>query len=234
MRSALAFLSVVGGSRQPGPRTVDWFAPVGALLGLALGGLWWVTARVWTPGPAAAVVVVADLALTGMLHFDGLVDSGDGLIAPMPRSRRLEVMATPHAGAFGVACGASVLLLRWVALASLRPSILLVGGLWGLSRGAISVVVRSRPYARPGGGLATAFAGPARWPILIAGTAGAVALCAAWRPGPGIAAALCGLVGGAAVVALADRRLGGYTGDVLGATVLLVETVGLLVAAAKW
>ena len=59
-------------------------------------------------------------------------------------------------------------------------------------------------------------------------------MCAAWRLGPGTAAAVCGLLGGAGVVALADRRLGGYTGDVLGATALVVETVGLMVAAARW
>jgi adenosylcobinamide-GDP ribazoletransferase len=59
-------------------------------------------------------------------------------------------------------------------------------------------------------------------------------MCAAWRLGPGILVAVCALAGGAGVVVLADRRLGGYTGDVLGATALVVETVGLMVAAARW
>lgn len=234
MRAALSFLTVLGGARKPGPHTLDGFAVVGAALGLALGVLWWSARQLWSPGPAGVIVVVADLGVTAMLHFDGLVDSGDGLIAPMSRDRRLEVMATPQAGAFGVISGASVLLARWVALDSLRPSILLLGGLWCLSRVAMAVVVRARPYARPGGGLASAFAGPARWPVLLGGVAAGVAMCAAWRLGPGILVAVCALAGGAGVVVLADRRLGGYTGDVLGATALVVETVGLMVAAARW
>ena len=144
VRAALSFLTVAGGARKPGPHTLDWFALVGAALGLFLGALWWAAGQVWAPGPAGAIVVVADLAVTGMLHFDGVVDSGDGLIAPMSRDRRLEVMSTPHVGAFGVIVGCAVLLLRWVALDSLRPSIVLLGGLWALSRAVMAVVARTR------------------------------------------------------------------------------------------
>ena len=66
-------------------------------------------------------MVVADLGLTGLLHFDGLIDSADGLLPPLTQARRLEVMADPHAGAFGVAAAAAVLLVRWASLATLRP-----------------------------------------------------------------------------------------------------------------
>ena len=50
----------------------------------------------------------------------------------------------------------------------------------------------------------------------------------------GVAAATALVAGFAAVVALAVRRLGGYTGDVLGAAGVVAETVGLVVAAARW
>ena len=237
MRAAVSFLTVAGRSSAPGapgPRTSEWFAPVGALLGALLGGLWWLSAKVWPPAVAAAVVVVADLALTGMLHFDGLVDCGDGLVAPMTRERRLEVMSAPEAGAFGVGVGGAVLLLRWAALFALRPSVLLLAGLWALSRAGMAAVIRTRPYARSGGGLASAFAGDARRVVLTAGILAGVALCAAWRPAPGLVAVSVGLCSGALVVALAQRRLGGYTGDVLGATALIGETFGLIAAAARW
>src|SRR5204862_4098680 len=137
MRRALAFLTPLGGPAAPSPRALAWFPAVGAALGLALGGAWWVAARVWPPAAAAAVVVAADLALTGMLHLDGLVDSADGLLPHLPRDRRLAVMAAPDVGAFGIAIAAAVLLLRWSSFASRPPSVLLVAGLWCVSRTAM-------------------------------------------------------------------------------------------------
>jgi adenosylcobinamide-GDP ribazoletransferase len=90
------------------------------------------------------------------------------------------------------------------------------------------------PYARPSG-LASAF-GDHRWRGMatVTGLALAYGLAAFWRPGAGAAAVTGGTVAAVAVVWLAWRRLGGYSGDVLGAAGVVGETVGLLVAAAKW
>jgi adenosylcobinamide-GDP ribazoletransferase len=157
VRAAVAFLTPFGGARTPNASTLDWFPLVGAGLGLALGGVWWVAIRVWTSPVAAVLVVVADLGLTGLLHFDGLIDSADGLLPPLAPARRLEVMADPHAGAFGVVAAAAVLLARWASLAALRPGVLLLAGLWCFSRTAMAVVARTQPYVRGGGGLAISF-----------------------------------------------------------------------------
>jgi adenosylcobinamide-GDP ribazoletransferase len=62
----------------------------------------------------------------------------------------------------------------------------------------------------------------------------AVALAAAWRPAVGPAAVAAGTVAAAGVVWVAWRRVGGFTGDVLGAAGLVGETVGLLAAVARW
>ena len=234
MRAALSFLTVAGRNRVPDGRTVDWFPVVGALIGLSLGAFWWIVGRAWPAPVAAGLVVVADLAVTGLLHVDGLADSADGLIPPMDRERRLEVMADPRAGAFGVAVVAATLLLRYAALVVLRPAVLLIGGLWCLSRTLIAVVVRTRRYARPGTGMADAFMGRTRWYPLSIGAVLGFALAAGWRIGPGLVAAAGAVVGGVAVIALAEKRIGGYTGDVLGASAVLAETVGLAVAAARW
>jgi adenosylcobinamide-GDP ribazoletransferase len=182
---------------------------------------------------AAAIVVAADLALTGLLHVDGLADSADGLLPHLDRARRLEVMAAPDVGAFGVAAVVAVLLLRWAALATTAPSPLLLGGLWCASRTAMAVAARKVPYARPGG-LASAFLGGRTLSTALIGAVLATGLAFA---GPGVAgiAAVAGVVVGAAgVVALARRRIGGFTGDVLGASGMVGETTGLLVAAARW
>jgi adenosylcobinamide-GDP ribazoletransferase len=229
--AALAFLTPIGRGRAPSPDTARWFPVVGLLIGSVVGLVWWGASEVWSPGVAAALAVSADLALTGMLHFDGLVDSADGLLPHLPRDRRLAVMTEPTVGAFGVVVVVVVLLVRWAALASMPVDVWLIAGLWMLSRALMSVVLSSVPYARPEG-LATAFRGHGLGAALAGGALAALltscvgAAAVAIVPAAGLA--------GAAVVALAVRRLGGYTGDVLGAAGVVAETVGLLVAAAKW
>lgn len=234
---ALGFLTAAGGGRTPTPEAVKWFPAVGASMGLALGGLWWAAARAWPPPMAAAVVVLADLGLTGMLHLDGLIDAADGLLSHLDRQRRLDVMADPSAGAFGVGAAAAVLLVRWSALSAMAPQPLLLAGLWCASRTGMAVVARSLPYARPDG-LAAAFLAPDQTAsrnaeLGIVGLAGALALAGAGAGLRGILA-VGGLAAGVgAVTALARRRLGGFTGDVLGAAGMVGETMGLAVAAAR-
>ena len=229
---ALAFLTPIGGASPPSPGALAWFPVVGAGLGLALGAIWWLADGLWPAAVAAAVVVAADLALTGMLHLDGLVDSADGLLPPLERGRRLEVMADPAAGAFGVGAAVVVLLLRWTSLAALAPSPALLGAVWCASRLAMAHFARTVPYARSSG-LASAFlrSAPRRMPL--PGMAlGAVLI--AFGGGDAVIAVVVLAVSSAAVVGLAVRRVGGFTGDVLGAAGIVGETAGLLAAAARW
>ncbi|MGH9076305.1 MAG: adenosylcobinamide-GDP ribazoletransferase [Acidimicrobiales bacterium] len=234
MRAAFAFLTPLGPARAPSPAAVSWFPLVGAALGGVLGVVWWACGQVLPSMVAGAVVVAADLALTGMLHFDGLVDAADGLLPHLSRQRRLDVMRSPEAGAFGVAAGATALLVRWAALASLRPAPLLLAGLWCLSRAGMGVVMRVVPYARAGSGLADAFGGQASLVPIGSGVAAAVAILWLWRAPAGPTAAAGAALAGGAVVLLAWRRVGGFTGDVLGAAAVVAETAGLVVASARW
>lgn len=232
MRAALAFLTPLGGARTPDNRTLGWFPIAGIVIGAVLGALWWGSARLWAPGVAAAVVVAADLAVTGMLHLDGLVDSADGLFAHVSRERRLAIMAEPTIGAFGVAAAATVVLLRFAALGAMRADIAFVAALWCASRTTMAVAGRAMPYARPSG-LVSAFTGGDWRPVAAYGTVAAVGL-AALSGAPAVLAVTVAVAAGAATVALARSRLGGITGDVLGAAGLVAETAGLLVAAVRW
>lgn len=244
MRRALAFLTPlpVGGG-PPDRRTFDWFPAAGALIGLSVGGAWWLAAKAFPPAVAAALAVVADLAITGMLHVDGLADTTDGLVPHLPsRERRLEVMATPDVGAFGAATVVVVLLLRFAALASQPVSVLLLAGLWCASRTVMAVGARALPYARErgephgrgGGGLASAFAGGDWRPVGLYGLIAAVSLGAVAGGRRTEIAVGASVAGGLLVLFAGRRRLGGFTGDVLGAAGLVGETIGLLVASAKW
>ncbi|HET6809674.1 MAG TPA: adenosylcobinamide-GDP ribazoletransferase [Acidimicrobiales bacterium] len=234
LAQAVAFLTAVGRGRRPTPGAVPWFPVVGAALGLLLGLVWWGAAQVWPPFVAAAVVVAVDLALTGLLHLDGLVDSADGLLPHLDRERRLAVMRAPDTGAFGVGAAIAVLLLRWSALGAMSPHPLLLGGLWCASRTGMALTLGLVPYAR-NEGIARDFTGGAGHtaPLVLAG-AGALALAAGWSVPAGPAAGAAAFVAFGAVVLLGFRRLGGFTGDVLGAAGLVAETVGLGVAAARW
>ncbi|MHB8335195.1 MAG: adenosylcobinamide-GDP ribazoletransferase [Acidimicrobiales bacterium] len=235
MRRAFAFLTILGGSAEPTPTTFAWFPLVGAVLGLVVGAVWWVTARHGAPLLAGAVALVVDLALTGLLHVDGLADAGDGLLAPMSRERRLAVMADPVIGAFGAVSVVAVLLVRLAAFASARPAPFIVAALWCASRTAMVLITQVLPYAREGG-IVGAFLDRGHRVVLgasiVVGLAGSVALGA--RCGlHGVLSVLATLLGAGIVAALAARRLGGYTGDVLGASGVVGETLGLVVWALR-
>jgi adenosylcobinamide-GDP ribazoletransferase len=233
VRRALAFLTPMGGAATPDRRTLAWFPLAGAAIGAALGLVWWGADRLWPALVAAGVVVAADLALTGMLHLDGLVDSADGLLAHMPAERRLEVMAEPTVGAFGVSVAMATVLVRFAALAVVAPDVLLIVAVWCASRTVMALAASRLPYARSNG-LASAFIDPGRRPltalygVVLALGLGLVAGV------PAAAAVVTAFAVGAGVVAFGRARLGGFTGDVLGAAGYLGETAALLVGAARW
>ena len=217
-----------------------WFPFVGAVIGLVLGLALRGASEVWTPFLAAGLVVALDLALTGMLHFDGLADSADGLLPPIPdRTRRLAIMADPTTGAFGASVIGIVLLLRLGGLASATQQPFVIAAIWCASRTLMAVAALCMTYVRKGG-LVTDFLGPNpsrhAAPIAIVGLTAASALATAgalvwWR---GTAAIVATVLAGVAVLWLAHRRIGGITGDVLGAAAVVGETAGLLALAAAW
>lgn len=220
-----------GGVRPlSGPSTLMWFPLVGALVGGIAGAVWWGAGERTSLLLAAALALVADLVLTGALHLDGLADSGDGLIPPMQRTRRLEVMADPAVGAFGLAAVLSVMALRWAALGSQVPDVAAVAGLWAWSRTVMALSLSTLPSARPGG-MAAAFSGGSPFPVAVVGGAVSGGLLMLSSAEAGLAAMVTGLIAAMAVTQLARTRLGGITGDVLGAICLVVETVGLVTLA---
>ncbi len=231
MLSALGFLTIVPGTHRPDRTTLRWFPVVGALLGATLATVWIAANAVFSPAVAAILVVGADLALTGMLHVDGLADSADGLLPHLDRTRRLEVMRTPDVGAFALAIVPVVLLARWVALASdlVDPEALVA--VWVASRTVMAATPAVVPYARPQG-LASPFLAGARRRSLLWLVPAGILLVAAHQL-TGLLALAVGILAATAVLERARRSLGGFTGDVLGATAVVMETAMLLVLTAR-
>lgn len=233
MRAAVALLTVFGRSTAPTPRAWAWFPVVGAAVGALVGGVWWAAGEVFPLLLAGALVVVADLAVTGMLHVDGLADSADGLLCHADRSERLRIMRAPDVGAFGVAAVATVLVVQVAALGSQDVSVVLLLALWCAARTTIVGAAAFLRYVRDEG-MATLMLSPRApaWPLLALVPAGVAAGYAdGWR---GVVAVAATVVAAVAVIGLSQRRIGGYTGDVLGAAVVAGQTVGLVVGAARW
>jgi adenosylcobinamide-GDP ribazoletransferase len=238
LRLALGTLTVVpvrvgGVDRATAGLAMLWAPAVGAGLGVAAGWLGWLV-QVLGGGAllASALAVAAMAALTRGLHLDGLADTADGLGSAKPAPAALDIMKASDIGPFGVVTLVLVLLVQSAALAGATAGGYGIAALaTAAATGRLAVCWACRegvPAARPGGLGALVAGTVARGPL--AGVTAAVLVAAAaagWLeggPAGQVRAVLAVAVGlGAAVLLLrhAVRRLGGVTGDVLGA---LVET----------
>jgi adenosylcobinamide-GDP ribazoletransferase len=209
------------------------FPLVGAGLGLVAGLIAAAASSVLPPLAAALLAVLVLVLATGALHEDGLADFADGLGARGGPERRLEVMHDSRNGTFGVLALVFSVALRAAALAAIAGAAAKIGALVAaaaLSRALIPVAMRRLPPARPDG-LAALAGRPGADCALTAFALGA--LFAGLGLGlAAIPAIACAALVGLGVAELARRRLGGYTGDVLGAVAQASEIALLLAAAA--
>jgi adenosylcobinamide-GDP ribazoletransferase len=214
------------------------------LVGLALGVLAAVVgygARLlWESGTFAAIAVVLTVEwATGLLHLDGLADSADGLGAPAGRDR-LAIMTTSGVGAFGVTAVFAVLIIDVVALGrSFDVGLGTIAVITAVTTGRLALTVgcmRGVPAARAHG-LGAAVAGTVpRVSAAVTGAAATVVLVGvavvhdgSWRHADRVVWSIAaGLVAAAACQLIAVRRIGGITGDVLGASVEIATTFALL------
>lgn len=227
----------VGGSAAPAlAAAVPWFPPVGALTGLVVGVVLVAAEAGWPAYVAAVLAALAELLLTGGLHLDGLADTCDGA-GGASRERRLAIMRDHAVGVYGAAAVTLTLLLRvgcLAALAERAPVTVLAAttAAWALSRAAILPVALLLPSARPEGTGRPVIEGITRSGCWIGVAAGVLVAAVCLLPVLGPAAAAVGIIvaAGAAVVPArwAATRLGGATGDVLGAVAELALTGALL------
>jgi len=212
------------------------FPLVGAGVGLAGGVVYALAYWLGLPTFAAALCALATGALiTGALHEDGLADTADGLGGGKTVEDRLRIMRDSHIGAFGVMVLVFSIGLRAAALATLGTPWLAAAALIASgtgSRAVLGLVMRRLDPARPDG-LAANAGRPSEEGALTAAAIGAAFALLFLGLGTGIVAVATALVATAAVGQYARRGIGGYTGDVLGATQQVAEIAILLVAAAK-
>ncbi len=234
---ALAFLTIL--PVRFGSKTTDadlaasrFFYPfIGGFLGLMLAGTsWGLSQASLSPQVAAFVILALWVILSGGLHLDGLADTFDGLFLWGDAGRRLEVLRDPHVGSYGVTALVLVLLGKLAALETLAETDRSLA-LLGASIVARCLVLTSAgvsTYARPSGTGRILI--DATRPIEAALATGlALAVGAALAGWVGLLASLGALGVAAGLTIVAQRRLGGITGDILGALVELSELAYLLV-----
>ena len=225
-------------------KAAAWFPVVGLLIGALLAAVHGLALWLLGPALAAVLVVLASAVLTGALHLDGLADCCDGLLAPVSRERRLEILRDPRVGSFGVVGLVLALLTKAAAVYSLPPTLPgpLGGALPGWLPGSLLalllapmvarwliLVAARQPAARPGG-LGSSFAA-ALTPAALARAALLPALLLApalWLQGRVALGLLLAVLACLGVLRLARARIGGVTGDVYGAVVELAEIAFLV------
>jgi adenosylcobinamide-GDP ribazoletransferase len=232
---AFRYLTVLPLPRSRGPgdlgRAAGWFPVVGLALGACLAIASLGLDRVLPPGVGALLLIALWVGLTGGLHLDGLADTCDGLGGGWSRERALSIMRDAWTGPYGVTAIALVLGLKAATLASL-PTGLAWRAIWlapVLGRAGPLLCVRLCPPARPDGA-GHALAAGLRWPAVVGGGLVAVsASIAALGPWSALALGVVGLLAWTWASYL-RRRLGGFTGDTLGALVEATEALVLTLA----
>ena len=236
------FLTAIPLSRlhhDPTPRelalSMGWFPAIGLILGGLLAATDLLLADLFARHVVDVLLILLLVLMTGGLHQDGLADTMDGLAGGHTPAERLTIMRDARIGAIGATALVLALGFKYAALAAVpqaeRAPLLIcmpAVGRWAMVVGAISA-----HYARPEGGLAEPFLQHLSRMMLILATVMLVG-AAWWLIGPiGTVIGLSLTVLTArAVTALCNRLCGGITGDTLGATNELTETLFLLSAPA--
>ena len=246
-RVALTFLTVIpaGIKSFRGPdelaRSASCFPLVGLLLGLLTAAPTALIRDILPTGPLIVLVIAGLFFLTRGLHLDGLADTADGLVGGLHRERALEIMKDGPVGPMGAAVIVLVYLLKYAALSSADSSMLLVLILLMPVSGRWSMVLAGSAFgpARKDG-LGSQFIQDLSWGRFVLSSAvplGAL-FFVYWGNAALAAFILFGMIAALAVsllfALLAARRLGGLTGDVLGAVNEIAETAFLLGALIGW
>ena len=208
-------------------RSAGWFPLVGILIGAICAGVGFLLREHLPSALVAVVLVTLDALLTGALHFDGLADTADGFGGGKNREDVLRIMRDHAIGSYGGTALALLVALKVAAYAALLngdgwlPAILLTPA---VGRWSILLLTAALPYARQSTSVVRDMGKSSLvWGTLIL----AVALMASrlWRAG---AAAGAAVVVSACFGVYCRRRIGGITGDTLGANLQLCECAALV------
>lgn len=225
----LTILPVPGLETRRSAGFAPWATVAFPVVGLLIGGvLWAVLSLPLAPLSRGVAAVVAWTVLTGALHEDGWADCLDAALAPVERARRLAILEDPRVGVFGATGLVLLVLLRLAGVMGVEAVVVvpaLVAGRWAM----VAVTVVATPAGEEG--LGASFFSAAR-PVSATVVAAVLVASVAWAtPGiswAGAGAAMIAAAGaGWLTVRFLERRLGGISGDGLGAAGAAAELAAL-------
>ncbi len=214
---------VLGKDLPPLREAAPYFGAIGALIGALIGAFWLLAGAVLPAPVAAGIAVIAGLLLTGALHEDGLADTFDALGASSSRERFLEILRDSRIGTYGASALATAIGLRWAMLASSNAweGALALVLVHATGRSAM-VIAAAISRATRSDGLGKQFSSvdlrpDAAWCLAVPLV---LSILVGWT---GLLALVVGILAGGLVLACVERRIRGYTGDVLGAIGIAAE-----------
>lgn len=207
------------------------------LVGLAIGGVMFGVmvgmSRFFSAQVSAAVVLILWVILTRAIHLDGFLDTCDGLFGGFTPEKRLRIMRDPRVGAFALVGGGVLLIVMFSAIESTNNKVcsLLLAPVFG--RWALSFAVVAFPYARPEG-MGRVIKDNSHWPQLL--LASFTTLVIAWFVGQWFGLIVLGLVFIISFLWLRYvlRLIPGLTGDIYGATCVMIEALVLIIFSAVY
>lgn len=214
--------------------TVAWFPLAGTIIGLVVGVLGAAMWHLTPPLVAGALTVAVGLLVTGAFHEDGLADTADGFGGGWTVEQRLEIMKDSRHGTYGVAAMCTSIVVRILAFGSLTgPAVVVAAAVTAhtAARMAAVAVAATFPFASHRG-LGADYGRRTSPMRAIAGLTGGtivVAMAVGWWVAF-IVPVVC--VAALAVGLLAVRKIGGVSGDVLGAVEQVAECAALITISA--
>ena len=229
--AALQFLTIVplpqgwSGDHRALSKSITFFPIIGLMIGISAAAVFIGLNTALPQLPASVIAVIYLMGISGGLHMDGLADTADGFFSARPRDKILDIMRDSHTGAMGVMAIVSVLVLKVSLFASIPsplcvPTIILmpVAG-----RCALTIVMTLLPYARKEGGLASLFQASRSWhqiPWVFFVLVATSWIAMQWS---GLVAAVFSLFVILGFAGYSRQKIGGFTGDTLGAACELAE-----------
>lgn len=204
------------------------FFPV---VGLTIGTAAFLGAKIgllFFPAEVVAALALVYLAfVSGCLHLDGLADSADGLLSSRPRVESLTIMKDSRTGAMGVIAVVCIMLTKYASLSALSPDSLCIALFFMPLAGRCAILfgMSRLPYARPEGGLGSLFYSEGSKKAAVLGFLLLVLFLALLMPSKLIVTLFTIVSVNLAFAHWCLVRLGGATGDTLGATCELTETI---------
>ena len=218
--SAIQFITIlpVGRPEEFNPqKIIPYFPLVGLLLGLMLAVFDHLALMLWSKPVVSILDVVFMAAVTGAFHIDGLGDTADGLFGQRPKERTLAIMKDSRLGTMGLVAIAAGLAIKWGGIAGLASSrFLFLVLVPAYARGAMLFGMRFLEYGRPEGGTGSDFfkeklTNAAFWGLSIPVV---LSLFTGWKM---ILLNIGFIFLVAVIVFYYKKRMGGITGDMLGA-----------------